>query len=80
MGLCVKEFVIANMITSTSQVDLAALTKDMESEGLDVLQSPKLKQKVADICRLRGEVGVKERRPITKDILLQDSTTLKSSK
>ncbi len=48
------------MITSKGQVDLGALTKDMESEDLDVFHSPKLKQKVADICRLRGEVGIEE--------------------
>lgn len=44
---------------------------DLGYENLDVFHSPQLERIVAGIRRLRGEAGTKERRPLTKDILMQ---------
>ena len=43
---------------------------DMGFEDLKVFQHPMLQRIVAGIRRIRGEPGVKERRPITRDLLL----------
>ena len=40
-------------------------------EDLDAFYSPSLQRIIAGIRRLRGEAGTQERRPITKDLLLQ---------
>lgn len=44
---------------------------DMGFEDLDVFHSPRLKRVLDGTRRLRGEAETQERRPITKDILLQ---------
>lgn len=44
---------------------------DMGYEDLAVFHNPQLQRIIAGIRRLRGEAGTKERRPITKDLLLQ---------
>ena len=44
---------------------------DMEFKVRSVFHSTKLESIIAGIRRLRGEVGTQERRPITKDLLLQ---------
>ena len=44
---------------------------DMGYEDLTVFHNPQLQRIIAGIRRLRGEAGIKERRPIIKDLLLQ---------
>lgn len=57
---------------------------DMGFEDLDVFHHPLLQRVIAGIRRLRGEADIKERRPITRDLLLQiltrfDTSTLESA-
>ena len=54
---------------------------DMGYEDLDVFSHLQLQRCIAGVRRLRGEADTKERRPITRDVLLQiltsfDKTTL----
>lgn len=44
---------------------------DMGYRGLAVFHNPQLERIIAGMRRLQGEAGTKERRPITKDLLLQ---------
>ena len=44
---------------------------DMGHEDLAVFHSPVLQRAIAGVRRMRGEAGTLERRPITKDLLLQ---------
>ena len=48
---------------------------DMGYEDLDIFSSLQLQRCIAGIRRLRGEADTKERRPITRDILLQILTS-----
>ena len=43
----------------------------MSYHDLSVFHSPELERIIAGIRRLHGEAGTQERRPITKDLLLQ---------
>ena len=43
----------------------------MGYEDLSVFHSPRLQRVIAGLRRMRGEAGTRERRPITKDLLLQ---------
>ena len=47
----------------------------MGYEDLDIFSSLQLQRCIAGIRRLRGEADTKERRPITRDILLQILTS-----
>lgn len=44
---------------------------DMGYEDLSAFHSPQLKRVITGLRRMRGEAGTLERRPITKDLLLQ---------
>ena len=48
---------------------------DMGYKDLDIFSSPQLQRCIAGIRRLRGEADTKERRLITRDILLQILTS-----
>ena len=47
----------------------------MGYKDLDIFSSLQLQRYIAGIRRLRGEADTKERRPITRDILLQILTS-----
>ena len=50
---------------------LRSVHVDMGYEDLSPFHSPRIERVIAGIRRLRGEAGTLERRPITKDLLLQ---------
>ena len=52
-------------------IGVRSLHVDMSYEDLLPFHSPLLKRVIAGLCRMRGEAETRERRSITKDLLLQ---------